>query len=437
MSVFVRDERGASIVTSLAVATIGLMLTTILLVQVEHLGKQTSRDRGRTQAVHVAEAGLDHALANLALDPAFAGETETVTAAGAAIGTYTTTVTTPIGAPDDRTIVSEGHAAVTGERRRVAMTVSLLALGSFSFTQKSASTLTAGQNLTTIGSTYARNSLTLPQHATINGDVISPGSITTAASSTINGLVWSGADVTVASGTIVNGNVFASGGVTVSGTVTGDVRAASITLAGGTIGGTAVAPASYPAPLARTLPTFTYQATNYLPAPVVMTSAAFSAHWALNRTAMSGTYFISDLGAVTGPLLATTMTGDLTIITAGPLVLNGGFATTLGATRRLTLISTAACCVPDAITWTGDRILPPQVRIFVYTTGMLRFTGRKTFQGLIEAQEIVEGAYTNVTFDVSMQSSPPPGFTWSLSSAGLWDLRPGVWRDCTATGGSC
>ena len=42
--------------------------------------------------------------------------------------------------------------------------------------------------------------------------------------------------------------------------------------------------------------------------------------------------------------------------------------------------------------------------------------------------------YFTVTYEPDLRNNPPKGFTWDLNSAGLYDIRPGLWRDCTASG---
>lgn len=432
-----RDERGASLITMLAVSAIVLMLAAVMLTSVGRLSASSGRDRTRTESFHVAEAGIDRALSQLASNPSFPGDSGVVTAGGQTVGSYATTVTTPAGAPDDRLIVSEGTPAAGTGTRRVALTVRLVPIGSFEFPHKSASSLTAGSTLVVTGPTYATSALSLPAHTSLVGDVISPANITTGSSTTINGLVWSGGNVVIASGATVNGNVYASGTVTVSGAVTGDVRAQSIVVSGGSVAGTQTPGAGVLGPATRSLPAFTYNPADYV-APVTMTAAAFNSYWALNRTAMSGTFYINDPTAViVGPALRTTLTGDLRIITTGRIVLQSDFASLAGASRRLSLISTAACCAVDAIAWTGTTILPPSIQVFAYTTGLIRLTGAKTIRGVIEAQRIIEPSSMTLTYEPAFAFQPPPGFTWNTASAGAFDVRPGVWRDCSATGWSC
>lgn len=434
-----RDEDGFSLVTALAIAFTFMLLLQVLITHALHAGQQTGRDRTRTQAFHVAEAGVERAMAELSQNPNFTGSTETVHAAGVAVGTFTTTVAPVAGAPDDRLITS---VATTGsaqpEQRTIVTSVTLVPLGDFQFALFSASTITLSQHFTLTGSTFADASIVLQDHADVLGDVISPGNITTGNNSTINGMVWSGGDVAIANSTTVTGNVMATGTVTVYGHVVGDVRAGQIIVSGGTIGGQQVSGVNIPKPLNRTLPAFTYNPLDYTPAPAEYASAAlFTTYWNNNRTAMSGNYHVEDYagGTITGPNQRTTLTGDLTIITNRPISISRDFISDTGVTRRVVLISTYAG-PGDSVTWTNNVTMPPNVEVFVYTNGTVRFANQKNFHGIVYAQQIIQDQYFTIDYEPDVLQAVK-GFTWSLASAGQYEMTPGVWRECNNADGTC
>lgn len=432
-----RNESGTSMVTVLAVSSIMLLLIAVMMTQVMHAGDQTGRDRTRTQAFHVAEAGLAHAYASLATDPTFAGATQAVAAGGVNVGTFTTEVVAG-GAPAERVVTSTGTAE-DGQLRRITQGVTLEPLGGFNFALFSATTTTSSQHLVVQGDSFANQATTLAQHAVIVGDLVSPDDITTANNSTIDGDIRSGGDVVVASGTTVNGNIRATGTATVRGVVEGDVQAATIVLDGGTINGQAIAGSTVPVPRARTLPTFTYSPADYLPAiPVETNVLTFNAYWAANRTNMAGVFHVTDVaGTVTGPNQRTTLTGDLTIITDRPIQISRDFVSSDGMPRRLVIVSTSTSHSPPAVSLTNNITMPPNVQTFIFTNGTVSFGNQKDFHGIVYANRIEQGQFFTVTFEQSLQTTPPPGFTWDTASAGEFDLVLGVWRECNGPGGAC
>lgn len=435
-----RDESGFSLVTGLAIVFTSMLLIQVLMSHAVHVGEQTGNDRRRTQAFHIADAGIDRALSMLATDPNFSGSAEDVTAGGTTIGSFSTTVGPIAGVPSDRTIRSTGTSTGgQGQARTIETSVTLVPLGSFEFALFSASTMSLNQHFAVQGSTFSAESITLSSHSDVIGDVISPANVVTGNNSTITGIVWAGGDVTIANGTTVNGNVLATGNVTVFGKVAGDVRAATITVSSGTIGGQQVPGVSIPKPLVRTLPTYTYNPLDYSPTPVEYVSAdAFNAYWTASRTAMSGVFHVTDFtgGRIIGPNQRTTLTGDLTIITDRPIEIPRDFESSTGDTRRLVVISTYEGSSPDAVKWTNNITMPPNVEVFIHTTGTANFANQKDFHGIVYAQRLIQDQHFTITYEPDVLSVLS-GFTWDLSSATAYDLKPGVWHECNAPGGAC
>lgn len=431
------DERGTSMVTVMAVASIMLLLLTVMMTQVIHSGDQTGRDRTRTQSFHVAEAGLARAYAALSTDPTYTGSTESVTAGGVNVGSFTTTVEEG-GTPLER-IVTSTASTTDGQVRTVTQGITLSPLGDFNYALFSADTATYGNHLITNGDMFSNNAVTLSNHSDIVGSVVSPGNVTTASNTTIDGDVRSGGNVTIAQGTTVNGNVLATGTATIRGVVNGDVQAAGVVLDGGTVNGQTLSGVTVPAPLTRTLPGFTYDATAYAPEiPVNLPVTAFNAYWTANRMSMAGVFYINDIaGTVTGPNQRTTLTGDLTIVTNRPVSISRDFMSSDGSTRRLVIISTSTSTSPPALEMTNNITMPPNVQTFIYTNGAASFVNQKDFHGLVYANSITQGNNFTVSFESALREYPPPGFSWDVSSAGAYDLILGVWRECNGPGGSC
>lgn len=438
------SERGASLVTAMFVSFIMMALVALMYAQVIHTNQGTGLDRQKTTVFHVAEAGIDRAISQLALSPAYTGtgaSPSAVTANGTTIGSFTTTVTDPgPGVTNDRLIVSTGTLASGTQVRTIKATVRLSPLGGFDYALFSGSTLGVSNNMTVVGSTYSALASTLQNNTTITGDVTSPQDITTANNSTINGSVWSGGNITISTGTTVTGNVLATGSVTIQANakVTGDVRAASITN-NGTVQGLQVL-ASQPSPATRTLPAFTYNPADYpAPAgpPVDTTSAGFQLCWqsgigcpiGVSRTAMKGVYYISDGGTVTGPNLKTTLSGDLIIITNGRVVIDRDFDTATSGVHRLVVISTSTSTSPAAITWSNNVSLPPNIQTFIYTLGKVTFNNLKSFSGIVYGGQVQTDQNFTVVYEPALRDVVK-GFTWDLSSSGTYEIKPLTWQEC-------
>lgn len=437
------DERGVSLITAMFVSFVMMALVALMFTQVIHSNQSTGLDRQRTTVFHVAEAGVDQAISQLATNPAYAGTGVTpvqVTANGTAVGSFTTTVTDPgPGITSDRVIRSTGVLA-SGATRTVKASVRLAPLGGFDYALFSGSTLSVNNHLTLVGSAYSAQPATLQNNTTITGDVTSPQNITTSNNSSINGSVWSGGNVVISTGTTVTGNVLATGSVTIGSNakVTGDVRAASITN-NGTIQGQQVL-ASQPSPAMQTLPTFTYNASDY-PAPtgppVNTTSAGFQLCWqsgigcpaGISRTAMRGVYYISDGGTVTGPNQKTTLSGDLYIITNGNVDVLRDFATATSATHRLVIISTSPSTSPAAVTWSNNVTMPPNVQTFIYAKGKITFNNLKSFSGIIYGEQVQVDQYFTLSYEPGLRDVIK-GFTWDLSSSGNYQIKPVSWEEC-------
>lgn len=438
------SERGASLITAVSVSFVMLALVALMFTQVVHTNQVTGADRRRVGVFHVAEAGIDEAVARLALNPAFSGSAAVpVTAAGETVGTYTTTVVDPgPGVTSDRVIVSTGTLTSGSEGRTIRQSVRIVPLGGFDYALFSASGMALSNRMNLVGSTYSRDSTTLANDTTITGDLTSPENITTSNRSTINGDVWSGGNVVISTGTTVTGNVLASGSVTIQNNakVNGDVRAASI-VNNGTIVGQQVL-SSQPSPALRTLPSYLYNPLDYQNPPgppVETTSAGFQACWqtgigcpvGVSRTAMHGVYHMADGGTLTGPNLRTTLNGDLIIISNGPIVIQRDFITATSGTYRLVIITTSASISPAAITWTNNVSTPPNIETFVYAVGKVDFQNLKTFSGIVYAGDVETDQNFTLTYTPSLRDYVK-GFTWDLSSAGAYEVKPLTWEECVS-----
>src|SRR5688572_30555549 len=69
----IRADDGFAMMTAMVVSSVMMIFTVGMLATGIHLTEQTVRDRSWNTALQVAEAGLDHAVYEIQLDPTYAG----------------------------------------------------------------------------------------------------------------------------------------------------------------------------------------------------------------------------------------------------------------------------------------------------------------------------------------------------------------------------
>ncbi|MGQ0825742.1 MAG: hypothetical protein ACT4OX_12095 [Actinomycetota bacterium] len=395
-------------------------------------GTNTERNSGRganwNQALQTADAGVEQAIALMqesAGNPGdFTGDT--------ADGTFMVTITS-LGR-NRYEIQSTGTAGqgpgLVGERTvRVVMGPPK----SFQFALFSLTDIDTKNNDIVNGDVWANGSVTVDQNDEINGDVTAAtGIVTMRNGSTIDG-------------DVVTGGYNASGNAMELTTVTGTATAASTSpgcvddfghsnykITGGTVQGNATSWGSIAstvngtktthvctsAPATKTMPTFTYNAANYSPAPQVFTSpAGFAAYVNLHENDMHGTFYVTG-GGQNDPVDITgiSISGDLTIIaTDAPITADQGSADVTSANdddKILVLVSyyqppqNVACATNGgnpgdcAIGVKNNFQVDDNTATLVYApNGPVAFKNNADFVGAVYANNIVMKNNQTTTYD--------------------------------------
>lgn len=442
----VGEEAGTGVVTALSITTIVFILATAWTRVAVHQVELSSYERLREQALNAAEAGVNAAISQLAADYNWAGTTGVV-ALGDSTGEYEVTVTPvdPLDPDDlDRYVVSTGYApskaASRHADRQLEQQVELVPTDGFSFALFASPGGVVGNNNSTItGDVYSADDINLAQQGKVFGDVTSVGSVTTSNNSTIGGSIHAGTDVVIENAsTTVQGDVLAGGftagtpNVAVSGSVSGDVQArGTVSLTGGTVTGTIAqnSPPSPPPVLSQ--PTFTWDATQYTPAPSTWGNAStFNANWAANTSGFTGHHRVNGGGLATNAVVLDqkwTMTGDVTIVADGPVKLSRDIANGTAGDKTLVIVSLAD--LEPAIEFTNNVTIPSSVKIVLFAPyGSADFSQLKDFHGVVYAETIK----LSQSFTLSYAAPNVPGFSWDASSATHFDVKLGAFREVPA-----
>ena len=426
------SESGMALIMSISVAFIVFALGAVWIGLGTHQVQITGRDKLRDQARNVAEAGLNAAMSGLSANASFTGLGLTAVTGGE----FEVSVLPVSLDPDDprRYLVAKGYAPTKAHPKRVArrleQQVELLPLDGFRYALFSSPGGITGANYMTVnGDVFASGDLNLTNNAAVAGSVTSLGSVTTANNTTIAGDIHAAGNVTLNNAnTTVLGNVYAGGNVTMTGHVKGNVQAGG-TISGGTVDGSR-SPSSPPFPPApQTLPTFTWDPTNY---PVVSnwaTPAAFQTYWNTNKSAFSGAHRISCPAPCSAIDFSTkwTITDDTTIVADGPITLSRDMANAAGHPVTLTIVTFATDNgSTPAISMSNNVTLPDDVKVVFYApNGTVKFSNLKHFTGTVYSSSIALDQQFTLTF----KSVALAGFDFGLSSSSHFQIQAGTFKE--------
>lgn len=508
------DEQGIGVVIAMSIATIVGMLGAVWFTIANHELASSSRSRSRDQAMQIAEAGLTRAMSDLTDNPALAsiGLQSVVDTNGKTFGEYEVAISSGATALQ-RVVEVTGYSPykshVTARSRKIRATVEFdrpetfgSALFAYSADATQPGNVVAGGALTVTGDVYASGYAKWGHGSTLSSDISSWGGVDSRGSVT-------GRIATVGALGGVCGSGIACGVWVRSGTVTGDVFAVDDAAGNGgraeiynnnnagdpqpkVVGsvytqdaGPAPAPISIstsqsPAisgtqwtgvrgrvPALQQMPTFTYNAANYTPAPLNRNATTFDDDFDnafLGLGGMSGTYNVQDgagtiqLGDTATqttclplpppppspqcvsqelPVTSWNLSGNLTIHTNLPVVIDKTFGNNSSPATdvRLTIISTfsdGAGGTP-AIRMNGSLSPPSSVTVLaVAPNDSITADGSaKVLRGAIygKAIDLNSGGTANfsishVAMDTCVAAAPgcdAPGFTWPV--ARFLDLR--------------
>lgn len=357
------DEGGFAMIIAVVLMAVIASLATLIMTEGAHTSLATGRGRSWTQAIHVAEAGLQDAIIRLQRDRgATSGEFDGSTGEG----TFAYTVT-PLGR-NRYTIESVGTVAGgagLGAKRKIR--VSMAPPANFKYALFSFTSVDTKNKDHIVGDIWANLNVTVDAGDVVEGSVTAAqGFIRLKNGSHVTKDLWSGHfDDQTSEAIHLEPNAVADGGAKASVSasctdpqnytvrldsgshITGNVVTYGTKTGSGDVGppGAVTNNLCTTGPIPRTMPDFTYAPDNYdsstlheFGTPSASSSTAlsdFQAYVAAHRTDMRGTFTVFQSGAVNQDnrvdLTNIVVTGDLTIITNAPIFSNGASDSTTDA----------------------------------------------------------------------------------------------------------
>lgn len=443
-----RREEGSALIAAILISVVLAIIAGTVLKTADHSNQSTTLDRLRVQSVQAAEAGINAAMKRLetvtTCDPT-ATAPANLSDGPSTIASYRTRVDPESGAVcsgDNRVIRSWGYAPTLSGRsmRQVEVTVKLIPHRGFNFAlfAEGAAGIVYVKNTGTVqGDVYAEN-LDQSKNNIDAESVITPGSIDTKNDAVYAGTLWAGGNVTlrqngqvagsiIAAGVSAPGNVIIENGVK----VTRDVKArGSISLPTTyTVGGSVSANnPSVVAPPQLTKPSFTWDPANYTPAPTTFVSGVIASTWlSANSNNLQGTLYIPDPAGVVDLSNGGTVTGPLTIVTSGKVLLGSTLAAGSGQ-WPVSIISTNS--QDDAISMTKPTTLASGLDVLLFTgTGGVDVQNNTTMTGVIYADRITIKNSFIIKRSQFMSTFTPANFDWSAVAATNYTVVPLVWRE--------
>lgn len=353
-----RDEAGVVMVMAVVLSSVVATLAALMLTVGSHTDKATAQGRHRTQSLHVAESGIEHAIARIEEEQGALAAVTTFTGA-TEIGEYEVTITRQ---PRNRYLIESTGGVRAGRQLGAERKIQILLAPPVEFDKAlfSFTTVETKNNDIIDGDIWANHNAILASGTTVRGDVIAAtGYISVGGGSIIEGEAWSGGfnaavreAITLENNARVDGNATASV-VTVGcagadnadykvrvnsgATIGGNVRTWGSIQGSGTILGTISTNTCSQSPPTEPLPTFTYSASNYDPAtlhqfgtpgaPSATAVSDFQAYIAGQGHNISGAYYVNQSTPVGQnvriDLTGVTIMGDTTIVTNTPVFTNG------------------------------------------------------------------------------------------------------------------
>ena len=365
-------EEGVALIIAVVLMGVVATLAALMLTVGVHTDQASARGRNWVQALHVAESGVDQAMAKIqaaggAYSGTFAGSTTQ--------GTYSVTVSRQT--RNQYTIRSVG-SVLAGQQLAAtrALQVTMAPPSVFKNALFSYTTLETKNNDTITGDVWANENAIVDAGTQITGSVTAAtGYVEVDNGSSIGGNVWSGSFNNANSYAIwLQQNASVDGWAKASVTnppdpitcgganpdsykvredngasIGSDVTTWGALTGSGTAGGTTHNNTCTAAPAAIAMPLFTYSASNYdattlhqFGTPTTSSATAisdFQTYLASHSNQLAGTFYINQTGPVNQNTLVdltnAVVTGDLNIITNTPIFTNGTTDQTTNAVAAL------------------------------------------------------------------------------------------------------
>jgi hypothetical protein len=419
-------------ITAIILIAVSAALAIVVLTTGSHADRTSQRGRNWELAIQHAEAGVQQAVAQLQASggvtpPPFTGVT--------AEGSYAVTVTY-LGRNRYR-IHSDGesgaHETLRAER---SIDVILAPPRSFRYALFSLTDIDTKNNDYVEGDIWANGSVRIDQNDEVTGAVnAATGWVVLDNNSVVDGDVVAGGydpatdrSIDVSTGASIGGKATAAStvpscaddptqlhyNINVVGSIGGATKAWGTKTGGGPTG-TLTTGVCVAAPATKTMPTFTYNPANYDPAPVEFaTVASFNTWLAVNKTNLSGTYYVNGSDAAID-LNGATIGGDTTIIALGAAIdaFGGvGVSDANGDDKLLVLVSYYQPPAGSACTNNGGNPLDCAIGLknnfqpdnntatLLYApNGPVAFKNNAEFHGAVYANDIVLKNNMNLVYD--------------------------------------
>jgi hypothetical protein len=411
------------------VSVVAFALAGVLLSFANRQSSASNLDRHRQHAIDAAMAGSVVANSALTSNASYSGSGLVTFAGGGAQFEVSVTTDATVTGGFRRILTSYGYApskAAAMSVRTVRQVVELDPVR-FSYGVFAAGNYGDGSSSSVLGGMYTGGNVTLGNSQDYIGNVSSRGNITTGSNQKITGTLHANGNVSVTnSSTEVYGSVLAGGNITLGGTIRDAARA------GGNIGSTGCPTAKVlgsciqqsPPPLVPTeqLPTFVWDAANYLPVVAVnMVGATFVS--TKKNTNLQGVFNLSG-NADFGKQDALQLTGDTVLYVTGNFTLPGTVSNKAAAGVNVQLV----VIVRGNVIASNNMTIPTTVKTLVYTNGSFSGKNSSTYTGVLYAGgSVTLGANSSITYAPVATA----GFDWSSANPSSFTIRNISTRETT------
>lgn len=425
------DDRGSMLVMSVIISVVGFALAGVLLSFANKESSASNLDRHRQHAIDAAMAGSVVANSALTSNAAYLGSGLVTYTGGDAQFEVTVETDATVAGGFRRILTSYGYAPTKTAAKSVRTVRQVVELDPVGFTYGvfSAGNYGDGSSSSVLGGMYTGGNVSLGNSQDYIGNVASRGNIATGSNQKITGTLRANGNVSVTnSSTDVYGSVLAGGNITLGGVIHDAAQA------GGNIGTTGCPNAKVlgsciqfsPPPLvpAEQLPTFVWDAANYLPVVAVnMAGTTFVS--TKKNTNIAGAFNLSG-NADFSKQDALQLTGDTTIYATGNFTLPGTVVNNAapGVSVQLVVIARGNVVASNNMT------IPTTVKTLVYTNGGFSGKNSSTYTGVLYAGgNITLGAHSSITY----APVTAPGFDWSSANPQNFTIRNISTRETTGS----
>lgn len=422
------DDRGSTLLMSVIISVVGFALAGVLLSFANRQSSASNLDRHRQHAIDAAMAGSVVANSALTSNAAYLGSGLVTYAGGEAQFEVTVTTDATVSGGFRRILTSYGYAPTKTKAKSVRTVRQVVELDPVGFTYGvfTAGNYGDGSSSSVLGGMYTGGNVALGNSQDYIGNVSSRGNITTGSNQKITGTLHANGNVSVTnSSTDVYGSVLAGGNITVGGTIRDAAQA------GGNIGtgcpnskvlGSCIQYSPPPSVPVEQLPTFVWDAANYL--PVVAVNIAGTTFVSTKKnTNFQGVFNVSG-NADFSKQDALQLTGDTTIYVTGNFTLPGTVANNAAPGVSVQLVVVAR----GNVTASNNMTIPTTVKTLVFTNGNFSGKNSSTYTGVLySGGNITLGAHSSITY----APVTAPGFDWSSANPQNFTIRNISTRETT------